>query len=322
LWFGTGFHYAMEDLHGLAQHGSASDAFRYYASLFRGDDLPRESEALIEMGVSMLDYYQNMWLPRRNEFKTVYIGDKPQVEVTFSIPIPEAPGNVFYTGTFDRVVTDPYGRYWVVDYKTAQRFDTNKLDTDPQITAYTWAASKMYGVQFEGVLYMQFLKTMADGPKVLKNGELSQAKNQGTSYALYVAALKEMFGAIPPRYVDFVNYLASCEGPDGDSLIRRDLVRRNVAFQEAERRKIVAEIMDMANPDLPLYPNPTRDCTWDCPFRIPCISMDDGSDWGAQLAEGYVQKDGRDGWKRKLKQVNVDLEAESYSFLEGEGHIS
>jgi hypothetical protein len=307
LWFGTGFHFAMEDVHGHHRYDSGSDAFRSYSGLFRGDERPSEFESLVEMGVAMLDYYENLWLPRRNEFKTVFVDGKPQVEVTFAIPIPALDG-VFYTGTFDRVVTDPYGRYWVVDYKTAQRFDTNKLDTDPQITAYTWAASQLYGKKFEGVLYMQFLKTIPGPP----------------TYSLYTQALRDEYdGKIPYRYVDFVNHLASMEsGTNGDSVIRRDLVYRNEAFQRSELDKIIAEAIDMLNPNLPLYPNATRDCIWDCPFRMPCIAMDDGSDVEGILQEGFIRKDMRDAWKKKLTdqgiEVNPDMESDIYSFLEGE----
>ncbi len=31
-------------------------------------------------------------------------------------------------------------------------------------------------------------------------------------------------------------------------------------------------------------PNPTRDCSWDCPFMTLCAFMDDGSD-----VEGYIE---------------------------------
>lgn len=36
-------------------------------------------------------------------------------------------------------------------------------------------------------------------------------------------------------------------------------------------------------------PNPTRDCTWDCPFKDVCLSgmMDDGSDYEGFLSEHY-----------------------------------
>lgn len=39
------------------------------------------------------------------------------------------------------------------------------------------------------------------------------------------------------------------------------------------------------------YPNPTRDCTWDCPFYRVCKIMDDGSDWEGLLADQYVDID-------------------------------
>ena len=40
---------------------------------------------------------------------------------------------ICYHGTMDRIVVDRYGRYWILDYKTAKGADTNKLDTDDQI---------------------------------------------------------------------------------------------------------------------------------------------------------------------------------------------
>lgn len=41
------------------------------------------------------------------------------------------------------------------------------------------------------------------------------------------------------------------------------------------------------------YPNPTADCTWDCPFSDVCLGgmMDDGSDFEAALAENFVVGD-------------------------------
>lgn len=39
------------------------------------------------------------------------------------------------------------------------------------------------------------------------------------------------------------------------------------------------------------YPNPTRDCTWDCPFFMVCGQLDDGSDVGAVVDMEYVVHD-------------------------------
>lgn len=47
------------------------------------------------------------------------------------------------------------------------------------------------------------------------------------------------------------------------------------------------------SPDILCYPNPTRDCSWDCPFSEPCLSgmFDDGSDVESYLAEEFEQGD-------------------------------
>ena len=39
------------------------------------------------------------------------------------------------------------------------------------------------------------------------------------------------------------------------------------------------------------YPNPTRDCTWQCPFIQVCPMFDDGSDVDAALTDLYVEYD-------------------------------
>lgn len=40
-----------------------------------------------------------------------------------------------------------------------------------------------------------------------------------------------------------------------------------------------------------VYPNPTRDCTWKCPFVRICPLMDDGSAWTEAAQANYVQGD-------------------------------
>ncbi len=37
------------------------------------------------------------------------------------------------------------------------------------------------------------------------------------------------------------------------------------------------------------YPNPTRDCSWKCPFYNVCPMMDDGSDYVRMLQNEYEQ---------------------------------
>jgi hypothetical protein len=299
LWFGTGFHFAMEDYHGYNVFGHPVNALKAYYQCFPTANRPPDADELMVIGIAIFNYYVTGWLPRRKEFKTLVVDGRPQVEVQFEVELPDR--NATYAGTFDRVVVDPHQRLWVVDYKSVARFDTTKLETDTQISAYAWAASQIYGAPFEGVLYMQFVKAIPQPPQRLKNGEFSQTKQQKVTHALYRKALRDAFGTIPSRYVDFLNYLAAQEGPEGDLFIRRDLVRRNEHVQASEYFKILDEVDDMINPRLRIYTNPTRDCAWECPFRTPCIALDDGSDWESLIEMGYREKKELGNWRSQLR---------------------
>ncbi len=313
LWYGTGWHFVMEDFHGYNLFGHPLDAFREYYRVYKTympEKMPDEADELMDLAEAMLDYYLEHWLPRRDDTKTLWIDNVPQVEVRFQVPIPgfEQPIKyqgrwilLVYGGTFDRVVRDSYGRYWVVDYKSVKRFDTTKLENDPQIGAYTWASSLIYGYDFEGVIYQQFLKKVPKKPNLLKNGSFSQNKSQDTTYALYHSALKEAFGGTPKKYRPFLNFLLSGESEDGDAFIRRDFCYRNEYSRNMESMKIAMEARDMISPELAIYPNPTRDCIWDCNFRSACLAFDDGSDWEFILDDEFEYREEMHPWRKYLE---------------------
>lgn len=303
LWFGSGFHFAMEDFHGYKRFPTHKAALWAYARSFGPAERPPEWRSLLVTGEKMLDYYSDSWLPQRQDFETYWIDGVPQVEVDFEIKLPGV--SATYGGTFDRIVVDAYGRLWVLDWKTAGKFDSAKWETDPQVSAYTWAASLIYGKRFEGVVMVQFLKTPPEPPKMLKPGKdglpkFSKDKSQACNYDLYYAALKEAFGYIPDEYSDHLTMLGRQDTPEGDNFIRWDFIRRNWDFCDAERNKLVLIAKDMLNKKLPMYPNPTRDCSWDCPFRVPCIAMDDGSDYEEILRSNYMPRREITGWRKKL----------------------
>jgi hypothetical protein len=95
------------------------------------------------------------------------------------------------------------------------------------------------------------------------------------------------------------------ETPDKDRFIVRELLRRNNHMCQAEALKILLETEDMLNPDLPLYPNPTRQCPYMCSFLTPCVTMDDGGDWEYELEREYSERD-QDAdrlWRRRLPNL-------------------
>lgn len=184
---------------------------------------------------------------------------------------------VMYHGTMDRLVKDKMGRYWILDYKTAKGADTNKLDTDDQISAYLWAASQWLNVPIYGFVYLQLTKDKVQEPRRLKNGDLSVDKKQKTTYNLLRQEIINDYGEVakaPSKIIDFLNHLAAIETPEGDRFIRWDFVRRSAEQLASTERHIMGELAMMLNPCLYCYPAPTRDCIWDCQIRDICLAMD------------------------------------------------
>jgi hypothetical protein len=186
---------------------------------------------------------------------------------------------ICYHGTMDRVVVDKYGRYWILDYKTAKGADTNKLDTDDQISAYLWAFEKWFGVKPYGFVYLQLTKEAVQEPRRLKNGELSVDKKQKTTYSLLKQEIIKDYEKVsnaPDKLIQFLNLMAEQESPEGDRFIRWDFVKRSPEQIISTEKHIYGELRQMLNPDLYCYPSPTRDCIWDCPIRDLCLAQDRG----------------------------------------------
>lgn len=320
LWFGSAIHYALEDYHGWNRFGHPREAFKAYCLATAQNykrELPPDAQEHYELGKAMMDYYIHYWLgayPRKPD--ATYWEEnaqtglmEPQVEVNFEIPIPIDPERtpllaqyvaalgadcVLYRGTIDRVAIDDFGHLWIVEYKTAKMAQNTHFATDPQVTTYVWAASLIYDRPVAGVIYQQFVKKMPNPPRLLNNGQISTAANMITSYPLYKEALEAMYGELkksPAKNVEYMNRLMSSENDQRDRYIIRENIVRNTQQGHSEAWKIMMELEDMLNPDLPLYPNPTRDCTRMCSFLTTCVNMDDGSDWEQLLEEQYSERD-------------------------------
>lgn len=149
---------------------------------------------------------------------------------------------VFVTGTIDRLVYDKtWDRYIVEDYKTVATLDKGQqFQVDTQLLTYALLARK--------------------------NGypTLSAARHT------MLRRVKRTARAKPPFYGR-----AELEFNDDQ-----------LAAHERALRATVQDMMDVrgwtgiGNPDDPLfvYPSPTKDCSWDCPFLGICAAHDDGSD--------------------------------------------
>ncbi len=317
LWFGSGFHFAMEDFHGERNFAHPRDAFKAYVkathrlakSKRNPHVLPLDWPQLTQLGVEMLNYYADTWLIARDPLRTFVYKGKPQVEVHALIEVPfqnEFYDKVLYAVTLDRIVEDDNGLLWILDYKTAKRIQTGFFQTDPQISAYYWIGNHMYpDREIAGFIYQQHRKDVAHEPPILGSGRISASRNQLTTHRLYRKALKNLYGEVlkaPQENIDLLNWLNEQETEDQDKFIRRDRIFRNRHQFEAEGAKLLLELEDMLNLNLALYPNATRECGNMCSFNSACVSMDDGGDWAYELQLGFEQKSAVfDNWREFLE---------------------
>lgn len=175
-----------------------------------------------------------------------------------------APELVLDFGPFDvvgkmdaRVRREMDGAKLFVDHKTAQSITMALplLQSDPQMLHYHWLESMSSDDGWcDGALY-----------NVLKKVKRSKA-------------------AKPPFYARYE-------------------VRHNAEEIESyavRMKHIIADIFRMENQlaRAPLaleaqtaYPNPTRDCAWDCQFFTVCHMFDDDSRAEAAIAEGFIERD-------------------------------
>jgi hypothetical protein len=206
----------------------------------------------------------------------------------------------------DAVVQDnATGRYGIIDHKTARDFGEgyfDKLDMDEQCTSYMWAAQEyakandLPYTKIDFVIYNVLRKCVIKPPTVLeKSGKLScNRAMESTTYDLFMQSVKEnnlAWQLEDPKTQGYVEWLKE----EGDSLfIRRAEVRRNAHEIDYLAERIQLEISDMFAASV--YPNPTGD--WyclRCPFRSPCLAVNDGSGYQEMLDANYVTNmvDGR-----------------------------
>lgn len=321
LWVGSGLHHFLEDYHGARVYASSDAAIDDYVQAtkkaYGADALPDSFADDVELMRGMAAHYVQ-WLTKRDPFKTYQVKGEPQVEVSFEFELPLKPDvlkrsgfkRAIYKGTLDRVVEDENGYLWIVDYKTAaQLTSTEHLELDSQIGTYLWAARYIYRKPVMGFIYTQLLKAVPKEPRVLKNGSLSTDKSQRTTHAMYRAEAVRICGPDSSRWPEEVrtlcNVLASNEGDDDDGFIRRTRVARSEESLEIEAMKILAEVTDMLDPALKLYPSPDFTCysIKKCPYMEACISFDRGEDYMAILEGEFakVEYAERNSWREHLK---------------------
>lgn len=179
-----------------------------------------------------------------------------------------------YCFTFDGVYRDHSGRnpeIKLIEHKTAAQISTKHLSLDDQAGSY-WALADAQlhndgkikkNEHLAGVTYNFLRKAKPDARPI---NELGQALNKNGSVSKVQPAV---------------------------NLLRYE-VGRNGRERNTQIKRIVAEAKHMnavRSGYLPLYKNPTKDCSWDCAFFQMCELHESGDDWEEFRDLGYHVED-------------------------------
>lgn len=202
---------------------------------------------------------------------------------------------VTYGGRIDALMTDVYGRYWVVDWKTAAQLtddgDDDHLWLDDQITSYCWALSVL-GIDVAGFLYSEIRKAFPEEPEPLKRkyqGRLySCSKSNPVDVDTFIRTVSQndVEAYEGGQYDEYIRWLREA----GPVYHRRHQINRSKIELENAGRMIYLEALDITDPNLRLYPSPGRFSCKYCAFQAPCVATNRNEDVQVLLEELYDKR--------------------------------
>lgn len=216
----------------------------------------------------------------------------------FDVPIEK---QVHARGRMDLIVqSNKTGNYVLVDHKTVgHAIDDNyfrHLDLDEQCTTYSWAAEReaeIHDLEYKtiaGIVYQALRKANPAAPTILKSGVPSiNRQTECTTAQLFDKAINDLglraYYDADSKMQSYYTYLVDM----GDKqFIWREPVVRNKAQKESAGYRLYLEALDMFDPQIRIYPNPTKDYSClNCIFRQPCVSLEAGYDWQSMIADNY-----------------------------------
>ena len=212
------------------------------------------------------------------------------VERSFRLPVERT--DRLLSGRIDLVLrSNSTGRLWIVDHKTvSSQPNLAGLDVDEQMSAYAWAAWRLYGEIPEKIIYNVIFKSLPKEPYVIRNGKaLSQSKSEGFVYDLYLAKLQEM-GFPVTDYVEMLEYLRTVGWSQFFSRVEssRSLAEL-VTFEKFAASKLNDISRILEDPEHYAYPSPNSFSCGYCAYLAACKTMNDGGDWESVLDSRFAR---------------------------------
>lgn len=296
LWFGDKMHTGLQELattksveKAITAYMDACDASipdleKGYGGLW--DEARPMFEEMVVMGRSMLHNYAIFSRQSGMDLETTSLEERVFVPIRTASGRSTLKGSPQLTGRMDRlVVWKGHEGEYIIDYKNTTHpwTEGRGLELDEQTTGYHYLYWRTKGKLPKGMIYDTLLKRVPVDPKVLQKREkdgrpmLSRDKDQGTTYELYMEALKQN-GLDPSDYADMLQTLRE---QGWSKFFKREMTYRNLAQMRSYEANLYDTFQDMravAQNPRKAYPNPSPMRCPRCPFRDVCLAMNDGSD--------------------------------------------
>lgn len=259
----------------------------------------------LELGVSMLAGY----IREYGEDDAIEI---IAPEIPLAVDVYDKQGNYLCTwvGRGDAAYRDrsrstrSRQRVGMLEHKTAKSIDEElRINTGygEQGLSYWWGASIVFqergylkGHQIDHVRFNWLKKALEDDRPVNANGH---ALNRPTKDALLAAcAERNLIIPLKPKIEDLNSALLH-NGVDPTQFGEPSKLQPKPRYyrfdldlgdfeKDSINKRIRMEAWEMAQVragKLPIYKNPTKDCSWDCPFKEACEIHEMGGDWESVL---------------------------------------
>ncbi|MGH8903692.1 MAG: hypothetical protein ACRDYA_18975 [Egibacteraceae bacterium] len=244
----------------------------------------REWDEHVDLGRQMLERYF-VWALEADRF------DPVQVAAQFDVAVPD-PRNpddpedglvtpsgqgIRYRARIDLVVMDEHELYWLVEHRVVSSpwDDLDQLLIDEQSLSRAWSWEFGFLAKIEGTIHNEL---RMDVP----------SDHTAPPDAMNVQVLQGPSGLIKQQENEF---------------FRRTQIPRSEFEFEQHRVHAALEMLDMVDPQLRLYPNPSRENCPSCVYRQPCMAMSFGSDERPILETSYRKRTSEDFEPGRLGSV-------------------
>ncbi|HMC08177.1 MAG TPA: hypothetical protein VKL22_02470, partial [Actinomycetota bacterium] len=313
------------------------DRARYetQAALTPGQE--EEWEEAIERGQAMLNGYFT-WAAPLDTFASIFSDQEfwapiPDPANPGSDLVNHAGREIRYLGRVDHLFSDHNDEYWICDHRIIgnEWEDDDQLLLDLEGVAALWATELTYPqLRIAGTVYNELRTTAEDDPSVDRaegfepqrgpggpDPEAGRAhRRDGRTMRHIHTRRSPMTPEVPVSIEDqdlaalaTVAPFASEEGQPVDHIsiretgewFRRTYVRRGRTSVRNIGLMMAALAAEVANPALPVYPNPAPDNCSTCVFRAPCVALNEGADPAPILEASFRRRTEEEGEEERLR---------------------